>query len=426
MKCIICRIDENEFKNGNKFSDEHVIPDSIGGYYHIFSVCKECNSGLGNNVDNKLVNHYLADLLRYELKIRGKKGNIPNPFEGTHILMDHEDTKVRINLNSEGKLNTYLIPKVCTEDISNGTNIKIQLDYADKNKLKKILSDIKKRKNIGFDIDKILAEQTNEIISFQPLIKMERTFNTIDFKIALLKIAYEFAVDTIKDYFSDEIAVEISRNLYNICKGHKIDYEKIDKFFIGDGILSKDLMKMFEDIVDLNKERHILVLNCIPNIGMVCIVSLYKLFTIAVKLTDRFYFHNNIFFLFNNLNKKNYEKLDIFQLFKSISGKEEVKFLYHFKNKLEYDKCCKLGKINEELFCINKQIVFFDMNYIIKYKDIEEIFFKYAKDIVFNYYKNTLTMELFLKEEIYVKFLSNNLYVKLEAINLYKEIIRKY
>ena len=38
--CIICHRDEQEL------SDEHVIPEAIGGYYHIYCVCKECNSKL--------------------------------------------------------------------------------------------------------------------------------------------------------------------------------------------------------------------------------------------------------------------------------------------------------------------------------------------------------------------------------------------
>jgi len=61
--CIICR------KETNDFSDEHVIPDSLGGYYHIYSVCKTCNSDLGSNVDSDLVNHKFSDFQRYLLGI---------------------------------------------------------------------------------------------------------------------------------------------------------------------------------------------------------------------------------------------------------------------------------------------------------------------------------------------------------------------
>ena len=82
MKCIICRKEIGQ----DILSDEHVIPDSIGGYYHIYNVCKECNSYLGSEIDSKLVNHYLALFMRYSEGIKGKTGKIPNPFDGTHCL----------------------------------------------------------------------------------------------------------------------------------------------------------------------------------------------------------------------------------------------------------------------------------------------------------------------------------------------------
>lgn len=47
--CIICHQDNQEL------SDEHVIPEAIGGYYHIYNVCKDCNSKLGDHVDNLLL-----------------------------------------------------------------------------------------------------------------------------------------------------------------------------------------------------------------------------------------------------------------------------------------------------------------------------------------------------------------------------------
>lgn len=35
--CIICHAD------GVELTDEHVIPDAIGGYIHCHKVCKDCN-----------------------------------------------------------------------------------------------------------------------------------------------------------------------------------------------------------------------------------------------------------------------------------------------------------------------------------------------------------------------------------------------
>jgi hypothetical protein len=77
MKCIICK----EEKSRDKFSSEHVFPESIGGSFKINSVCKDCNSKLGEEVDSKLGNHLFVKMIRYELGLAGKKGIMPLPFK---------------------------------------------------------------------------------------------------------------------------------------------------------------------------------------------------------------------------------------------------------------------------------------------------------------------------------------------------------
>ena len=52
--CIICHRDNVEM------SDEHVTPEAIGGYYHLYKVCKDCNSKLGDQVDAQLLKHWVT------------------------------------------------------------------------------------------------------------------------------------------------------------------------------------------------------------------------------------------------------------------------------------------------------------------------------------------------------------------------------
>ncbi len=78
--CVICR------KPKDDFNDEHVIPDAIQGYYHIYKVCTECNSFMGANVDNKITNHAFIQFQRYLLDIKGKGGSVPNPLSGYFSL----------------------------------------------------------------------------------------------------------------------------------------------------------------------------------------------------------------------------------------------------------------------------------------------------------------------------------------------------
>ena len=134
--CIICR------KENKTLSDEHVIPDSIGGYYHIYTVCKECNSKLGDNVDIKLLNHTLIELHRFSRRMKGKKGNIPNPFNVKSVT----DTGQRVRVEDKnGILTPYLLPDIKSN--AEGTHIQITLDKRDEKEIEKIIS--KKLKKQG-------------------------------------------------------------------------------------------------------------------------------------------------------------------------------------------------------------------------------------------------------------------------------------
>lgn len=64
--CIICRLEKDNM------SDEHVIPDSLGGYYHVHTVCRDCNSLLGTKVDTHLINNKFGELYRSRYNLKGK------------------------------------------------------------------------------------------------------------------------------------------------------------------------------------------------------------------------------------------------------------------------------------------------------------------------------------------------------------------
>ena len=124
--CIICRQEKTEF------SDEHVIPDSMKGYYHIYTVCKTCNSDLGTKVDSKLVNHKFIEFHRYLLGIKGKSGAIPNPFAGTQTLIDDPEQKVIVEIDEKGQFTPRLLPKIPSISPSDKIeNIKLTLDARD-------------------------------------------------------------------------------------------------------------------------------------------------------------------------------------------------------------------------------------------------------------------------------------------------------
>ena len=63
-ECIICR----EIKNENLFSEEHIIPDSLGGTIKISEVCKKCNEEMGKKLD-----YHLTDFISNRI-YRKKEG----------------------------------------------------------------------------------------------------------------------------------------------------------------------------------------------------------------------------------------------------------------------------------------------------------------------------------------------------------------
>ena len=80
MRCIICGKDKEE-KN---FSKEHIIPGALGNKdLTTFSVCKDCNSKLGDHVDSYFTNHNLIKIIRQQRKLLGKKNKPIKLFEGT-------------------------------------------------------------------------------------------------------------------------------------------------------------------------------------------------------------------------------------------------------------------------------------------------------------------------------------------------------
>lgn len=111
MKCIFCK----EEKSDDQLSIEHVFPEALGGSYKIFSVCRDCNSELGREVDSHLANHPLVRLVRCELGLAGKKGNIW-PFKG-ELVGSPADKKgpIKVTLLYDkigGGLKGRVIPKL--------------------------------------------------------------------------------------------------------------------------------------------------------------------------------------------------------------------------------------------------------------------------------------------------------------------------
>lgn len=416
-KCIICR-KEKEHK---EFSDEHVIPDSIGGYYHIYTVCKTCNSEMGSKVDSKLVNHYFTSFFRNELNIKGKTGDIPNPFSGTHILENDKETKIKLLLDENGIAKPYLLPKIKITTKGNIKRIDITVDKNDKDNIPDIIKKIQKREKINQDTQ-INTEEEPSFIEFIPNIKMQKQLDIREFKIALLKIAYEYAVDSIDGYFEDAQAKIISKFLL------ETDFNKIDNFFIGSGF-EKEIIKPLENLFDFEKKRHLLILMNYESLGLICFISLHKLFNIVVKLSENIFFKDNMLIGINDLDKKTFKKTNIFELSNEKYSPEMRTFQYFFDNQQDYSFFLKLQSSKEfEYYTGDSNFPLYNEFFKIKYKNIDCLIEEYMTKGNLKYFVDGINPKILieLKEKLYRKFIDTDKFFQVVAIKIEKNLLEKF
>ncbi|MGB4073927.1 HNH endonuclease [Pseudomonas sp.] len=317
MKCIICR---NE-KSQNCFNDEHVIPDSLGGYYHIYSVCIDCNSKLGEKVDSPLVNHKLSELYRFGQEIAGKSGKIPNPFAGTFVGKDSPTKKARLEVGSDGTLELYQAPEIQWGEKDGKILLSISVDPKDEGKIDQIVAKTLARKKIPAEAI-VRGEKTLELD--QSAYTSRWSIDINKFKIGLLKIAYEFAVDSLPSYFEDDAAIRASEILRDANYDDVLDYVKI-----GNGLQDK-IWDPFNQFLDLDSRTHYLVLASSDTMGLVCLIKLHDLFAVGVVLSTKPYLEEGEMIVgINSLDARSFIKISGQEMVSQCLGPRYTRPLYH-------------------------------------------------------------------------------------------------
>lgn len=269
--CIICR-KENVIR-----SDEHIIPMSLGGYMHTWDVCKSCNSKLGQNVDPLLANHYLIRWERYFHKLKGESGkDVPNPLIGTRTAEDGEKYRVT---DDAGIITPHIIQKFSiTPD---GKTVKLTIDSKDKDKADEMMRKYCERKGLKYNPQSISKSGTQK--SPSPAFHIEIALDLSDFRMGILKIAYEFTSCLLPHYIKDPLAVQISDILLKASIG-RLDELQISSAF-GDDIFPK----IFGSVIDFTKKkRHYILLTNLDG-GLYCFIKLFDVFCVGVKMSDTAY-----------------------------------------------------------------------------------------------------------------------------------------
>lgn len=268
-RCIICRKDKEEY------SLEHIIPDSIGGTLTIESVCSECNSKLGSKVDKYLVNHFFCVVKRESLQLKSQNNLIPNSFKIQNFMLK-SDPKQYLTFEEDSS-KFKLIPKVDKEgasfDINDTKNIK---NYCKKHKI---------------DISQF------EVVSIDNQVVGEIKIDTINVNIALLKIAYEFAITLIPQYYKDSQAEKISSMIYDVAYGNSpIDIIDSSGIKFQSCLLESSNLDLFRKYFDLDSNNHLMILFSNKKIGLVCNIKIFDTIYFSVQLSVKKYDIDTIVF----------------------------------------------------------------------------------------------------------------------------------
>jgi hypothetical protein len=187
------------------FNKEHIFPDSIGGHVCFFRVCTVCNGILGSSVDHHLTDHVLIEGRRMVLGLRGKKGRVPNPLSHG-VLRDDPEQHVRLELPADGgPLKVYTPPKPKLTKAPDGSSkLEVWIDQKDAKRLPKIANTVLTRAGLAaLSDDQIAALQTTKTTE-GPWVSINFDVDTVQYKRAIIKIAYELAWRWLGDPYLDD------------------------------------------------------------------------------------------------------------------------------------------------------------------------------------------------------------------------------
>ncbi|GBF44601.1 HNH endonuclease [Leptospira ellinghausenii] len=164
MKCIYCSTEIT------KKSEEHIIPQSIGGKLTTFTVCEECNHELGNKLDKELSN--LTKIASAMLNVHRDRGKSPG------IQLTEKETNEPYVLKSKKGL------KSASDILKIGDN-EYKIYYNNEIDLEKKLKILNKKGNKNLILNGESQYQDNP--------KFEFMFSTGNYKAlrSIAKIAYE-------------------------------------------------------------------------------------------------------------------------------------------------------------------------------------------------------------------------------------------
>ena len=238
-KCIICLSPHDETDNDKILTDEHIVPEFIGGKIVVKNVCKECNSTLGHSLEGPLSKNIYFRMYGYNNGIKGKKNKLTNPLSG---LYTYQGVRFRF----EDDFTLYQLPVIDPQLTADG-GFKLGVSI-DKKDLKTIESEIfkavsRKIKKSGRilkedklreDIKKVIETSKDNVqVLNQPEINVSFSLDYDQIALLALKIIYELVAWTSgEDFISSNEFDLIRLSLRKLKLNKKIKYRNDDFYKI--------------------------------------------------------------------------------------------------------------------------------------------------------------------------------------------------
>lgn len=194
-KCVICK---HVFlpEDPNPRSDEHLIPEFLGGKLKVGMLCKQCNNDMGGGFEDRMATSFLSRAHANQYQIKGKSGNVPN----SPLVGSYEHGGKTIFLDRNYKVKTQFSVECIQDDseavIFSGVIDATDLQASKKEVSKKVMRTLKKRggqisEKSVYDHVSTIIDKSPINVQESPMLEKRIHIDLNDIDLLLLKISYE-------------------------------------------------------------------------------------------------------------------------------------------------------------------------------------------------------------------------------------------
>jgi hypothetical protein len=209
---MFCSYHGENHPDGTEFSDEHIVPYSLGGHNgFVIRVCKAVNSLAGSNIDAKLINTLQMALERISMNLRSEDGTEPKwDFNGTAVLGE-EVRKIRYTISAREPI-MWVAPQKPTASLDGQMEIRrIDCDRADRDR---IVEDMRKKLSRKYGYEMTAQSLDEEVHCFENVeIKVNGKIDISAWYRAFAKIALGTAHFVLGETYSRSASADMLRKI---------------------------------------------------------------------------------------------------------------------------------------------------------------------------------------------------------------------